>query len=185
MNSYFQEAAGVLEKMAENSPGELSLLPEKIFECWRRGGRVLSFGNGGSAADSLHFTTELVARFRSEPIGKPAISLNTNQCSITAIANDWDFTEVFSRQVAAQATGEDVLIGISTSGNSENVIRGLEKGIRKGCECFGLTGQTGGRMADLDINLITVPSRRTAHIQQAHAACLHWVCDQIDRQLNG
>jgi len=185
MKKYFEESARVIKQLGGDIPEELTLLPDKIFECWQKNGRVISFGNGGSAADSLHFTTELVARFGEDPIGRPALSLNANQCSLTAIANDWDFTEIFSRQVSAQASEEDLLIGISTSGNSENVLRGLKIGVEKGCECFGLTGEQGGRMQKMDINLITVPSKTTAYIQQAHATCLHWVCDRIDRRLNG
>ncbi|MGM0381331.1 MAG: D-sedoheptulose-7-phosphate isomerase [bacterium] len=184
MDKYFNEASKVLEQMAGDLPPDLDRLPDKIFKCWQKGGRVLSFGNGGSAADSLHFTTELVARFRDEPIARPAVSLNANQCSITAISNDWDFSELFSRQIEAQACADDLLVGISTSGNSKNVIKGLAVGLEKGCACFGLTGAEGGKMGKMDINLITVPSPVTAHVQQAHIACLHWVCDRIDRRLN-
>lgn len=164
---------------------ELNRLVESIFECWDDSGKVVSFGNGGSASDSLHFTTELVARMKDEPIQQPAISLNANPSNLTAIANDWSFDRVFSKQVKAVCNRNDLLLGISTSGNSENVCRALKVGQTMGTTNFGLTNQNGGTLSTMDVELIRVPAEQTSHVQEAHIACLHYVCSEIDRRLNG
>lgn len=184
MKKYLRESSDVLRELSEDPPGELDDLVEAIFQCWDDDGKVVSCGNGGSATDSQHFTTELVARFDDDEIHKPAISLATNPASLTAISNDWNYSDVFARQVRALLQPEDLLLGISTSGCSENVIKALNHGINIGANCFGLTGETGGDLVSLDCTLITVPSRTTSYIQEAHAACLHYVCHRIDKKLN-
>lgn len=183
-DEYFTEAARVFDRLAANRPPELEDFVEAIFSAWSAGGRVVSFGNGGSATDSLHFTTELVAKFDEAPIHRPAISLAASPSTLTATGNDWSFEELFSRQIEAQVTDSDVLLGISTSGNSSNVIKGLRAGREIGARCFGLTGESGGRMAELDLELIRVPAEATAHVQEAHISCLHWICRQVDNRLN-
>lgn len=182
---YFQRAGQVMSNLADSPPDNLRTVPDALFSAWDRGGKVVSFGNGGSASDSLHFTTELVARMKKEPIQRPAVSFSSSPSTLTAISNDWSFEEVFSRQVESLVTSDDVVIGISTSGNSENVIRALETARELGAKCFGMTGKDGGRMAALDADLIRVPADETAHVQEAHIACLHWICQQVDDRLNG
>ncbi|MFB6355689.1 MAG: SIS domain-containing protein [bacterium] len=184
MERYFEESFGALHRLAESPPEGLDSLVEDIFDCWEEGGTIISFGNGGSAADSLHFTTELVARLREEPIQKPARSLSSNAASLTAIPNDWNFEELFVRQIEAVVSPADVLLGISTSGNSSNVIKGLAKGKSLGATCYGLTGSGGGEMAERLDQCICVPASETAHVQEAHIACLHYVCHRIDQRLN-
>lgn len=187
MNSsgdYFGRVSSVMDELTADPPSELDEFSEAILTAWENGGKVVSFGNGGSAADSMHFTTELVARFDSESIHKPAISLACNASTLTAIANDWSFEEVFARQVRAQVDPEDVVLGISTSGDSKNVIEGLKAAHERGAGTFGLTGNTASKFDTLPIVRISVPSSITSHIQEAHIVCLHYVCDLIDQTLN-
>ncbi len=181
---YFLEASKTLTRLADDVPANLFELRDAILETWEMSGKVISFGNGGSATDSLHFTTELVAKFNVEPIQRPAISLAASPSTLTAVSNDWSFEEVFSRQIKALGEPGDVFLGISTSGSSPNVIRGLTAALEIDGRVFGLTDSEGGKMRELDVELINVPATRTAHVQEAHIACLHWVCDQIDRELN-
>jgi len=181
---YFRDAATVLDRLAEDPPEEIRQLVDDMFNVWDRGGTVVSFGNGGSASDSIHFTTELVAKMYDEPIQKPALSLNTNPSSLTAISNDWSFDEVFKKQVEAIVKPVDLVIGISTSGNSRNVNMGLRAAREIGAFCYGMTGRSGGKMTTLNVSLIKMPSDETPHIQQAHVSCLHWVCHEVDRRLN-
>ena len=184
MSDYFERAREVYDELAERPPPELEQLVIAIRNSWEEGGKVISFGNGGSAADSLHFTAELVARFGDEPIHRPAISLNANPSTVTATANDWSYEEVFSRQLRAHARAEDVVLGITTSGNSTNVIRGLSRAKHIGATTFGLTGSEPGRLEGIGTTIIRVPSDETPHVQQAHIACLHYVCHRIDQELN-
>ncbi len=184
-DSYFKQISRLFDQLAEAPPKQLDDFLRDIFAAWEAGGKVISFGNGGSATDSLHFTTELVAKFDKKPIHRPAISLAASPSTLTATANDWSFDELFARQIEAQAKPEDILLGISTSGNSPNVLNGLREGMEIGANCFGLTGKSGGQMRELEVELIRVPAKETAHIQEAHIACLHWICRQVDREING
>jgi len=184
MSGYLKRARDVLGALAEAPPPQLDELADAILASWERGGRTLSFGNGGSAADSLHFTAELVGRFRDRPVGRPALSLVSNPSVLTALSNDWDYGEVFARQVRALATERDVVVGISTSGGSTNVLEGLRAAREMGADCFGLTGEDPGEMGKLDVSLVCVPARRTPHVQEAHQVCLHRVCETLDRRIN-
>lgn len=181
---YFDRALEVIRDLAQNPPVELDRLVEAILEAWDKGGKVISCGNGGSAADSQHFTAELLARFEEETLHKPAVCLTTNASALTAISNDWSYEEVFSRQVKARASSRDVLLGISTSGRSKNVIRALETGISLGASCYGLTGKEGGKLRELDCSTITVPSVQTCHVQEVHTVCLHYVCSRLVEAFN-
>ncbi len=184
-DDYFLTSAKVIEETGRNFTGQLKQLAQTVLETWQNGGKVISFGNGGSAGDSLHFTTELVARFGSQPIHQPAISLAANPCTVTAVANDWSFDELFSRQIKALGTERDIYFGLTTSGNSENVYRGVQQALEMGGRVVGFTGQSGGRLKQLEIDLIAIPSAVTAHVQEAHIVCLHWLCRVIDTALNG
>jgi D-sedoheptulose 7-phosphate isomerase len=152
------------------------------------GGKVMACGNGGSAADAQHFAAELVGRFERERPGLAAIALTTDTSILTAIGNDYDFASIYSKQVLALGQPGDVLIAISTSGNSANVLAAIEAAHAREMTVVALTGRTGGRLrallSDTDV-LIAVPHDRTARIQEVHLLSLHCLCDAIDFQLLG
>ncbi len=152
------------------------------------GGKVLTCGNGGSAADAQHFAAEFVGRFERERPGLAAIALTTDSSILTAIGNDYDFNAIFSKQVQALGAPGDVLLAMSTSGNSNNVIAAIEAAHAKEMVVIALTGHKGGKIRDLltetDV-LICVPHDRTARIQEVHLLTLHCLCDAVDLQLLG
>jgi D-sedoheptulose 7-phosphate isomerase len=151
-----------------------------IVECINRGNKVLIFGNGGSASDAQHIAAEFVGRFVKNRRSLPAIALTTDTSALTAIANDYGFEHVFARQVEGLAMKGDVLIGISTSGNSANVIKALEAGADLGLETIGLSGNTGGSMNEHCLINMVVPSNTTARIQEVHILIGHIICNAID-----
>lgn len=151
-----------------------------IFDCFRNGKKILICGNGGSAADAQHISAELVGRFVRERIPLPSIALTTDTSAITAIGNDYSFDDIFKRQVDALACSGDVILGISTSGKSKNVLNAFKAGKSKSCINIGLTGNDGGEFGKIcDFNLI-VPSNVTARIQEAHILIGHIICEIID-----
>ena len=146
----------------------------------KQGGKILIFGNGGSAADAQHIAAELVGRYKLERKGLSAIALSTDTSSLTAIANDYGYEHVFDRQIEALANPEDVAIGISTSGNSSNVINALQLAKNIGCKSIGLSGKSGGNINKIcDVNLI-IPSKDTARIQEMHILVGHIICHLIE-----
>lgn len=152
----------------------------RLTNVLQAGGKLLICGNGGSAADAQHFAAELVGRFERERRGLPAIALTTDTSNLTAIGNDYGFERVFSRQVEALANPDDLLVGISTSGNSENVLLAIETAKAIGCTTCGLTGRDGGSIAGVvDLN-INIPVQRTARVQEAHLTILHILCELIE-----
>jgi D-sedoheptulose 7-phosphate isomerase len=152
------------------------------METLKKGNKVLIFGNGGSAADAQHIAAELTGRYKSSRKGLPAIALTTDTSALTAIANDFGYERVFTRQVEALAREGDLLIGISTSGNSQNVIQALSLGKELGCRCIGLSGGDGGKMgAYCDINIV-VPSNNTPRIQEMHIMIGHIISQAIDNE---
>lgn len=151
-----------------------------IVAALRRGNRILLCGNGGSAADAQHIAAELVGRFVIERPGLPAIALNTDTSILTAVGNDYGFAQVFARQVEALAQPGDVLVGISTSGNSENVIAAVSAATRRGCRTIGLLGRDGGKLAALVEQAIVVGADQTAHIQECHIMIGHMWCAHVD-----
>ena len=155
---------------------------ELIVEAYGNKRKVIFMGNGGSAADAQHLAGELVGRFFKERRALEAIALNCNSSIITAVGNDYGYENVFSRQVEALAKPEDVLVGISTSGNSENVLRALEVARKKGTKTIGLLGKGGGPMKDqVDIPII-VPSNDTGRIQEVHITIGHIICEILDEE---
>ncbi|MHB8622618.1 MAG: phosphoheptose isomerase [Sulfuricaulis sp.] len=150
--------------------------------------KILVCGNGGSAADAQHFSAELLNRFERERPGLPAISLTTDTSTLTSIANDYNFDDIFAKQVRALGQSGDVLLGITTSGNSRNVTRAVEAAHERDIVCVALNGRTGGEMttvlAGQDVN-ICVPGSSTARIQEVHGIIIHCLCDLIDYQLLG
>jgi D-sedoheptulose 7-phosphate isomerase len=157
-----------------------------MAESLRKDGKVMSCGNGGSAADSQHFSAELLNRFERERPGIAGIALTTDTSTLTSIANDYEYNEIFSKQVRALGRKGDVLLAISTSGNSPNVMRAIDAAHEKGVKVVALTGKDGGKMAaqlkDGDVE-IRVPAKVTARIQEVHLVVLHCLCDLIDEQL--
>ena len=146
----------------------------------KQGGKILIFGNGGSAADAQHIAAELVGRYKLERKGLSAIALSTDTSSLTAIANDYGYEHVFDRQIEALANPEDVAVGISTSGNSSNVINALQLAKNIGCKTIGLSGKSGGDMNKLcDVNLV-IPAKDTARIQEMHILAGHIICHLIE-----
>jgi D-sedoheptulose 7-phosphate isomerase len=151
-------------------------------------GKILSCGNGGSAGDAQHFSSELLNRFERERPGLPAMALTTDSSTLTSISNDYAYEEIFSKQVRALGREPDVLLAISTSGNSENVCRAISAAHERGMRVVALTGRDGGRMADMfdehDVE-IRVPALRTARIQEVHLVVIHALCDLIDTAVLG
>jgi D-sedoheptulose 7-phosphate isomerase len=165
-------------------------LGEPITECvqlivsaLQNGYKVLTMGNGGSAADAQHLAAELVGRFLPERKALPAIALTTDTSILTAVGNDYGFDEVFKRQVEALARPGDILIGISTSGNSTNIVRALEVGREIGVTTIGLLGRDGGAIGKLVDIALTVPAFDTPRIQEAHLFVIHTLCDLVEKHL--
>ncbi len=156
-----------------------------IAKAFGRGKKLLVFGNGGSAADAQHLAAEFVNRFRLERHPLPALALTTDTSILTAVANDYDFAEVFSKQVAALGHPGDIALGISTSGRSENVIRALARARDQGLFTIGLGGGDGGRLPEVSDLLILVPSRETPRIQEGHLFFIHLVCELVEEAFFG
>lgn len=154
-----------------------------IIKALKAGGKVIIFGNGGSAADSQHIAAELVGRFLKERRGLPAVALTTNTSILTAIANDYSYDDVFSRQLDAIAAKNDVAIGISTSGKAANVIKAVELANNKGIYTIALTGCDGGGLAGIAKISIIVPSKSTPRIQESHVAVGHILCQLVEEAL--
>lgn len=155
-------------------------LSKLVQESLTRGGKILLMGNGGSAADSQHIAAELVGRFQKERRGLAAIALTTDTSILTSVGNDYGYDHVFSRQVEALCRPEDLLIGISTSGNSANVLRAIEAGRVIGATTVALTGEGGGKLGALCDLTLAVPSQVTARVQEAHILIGHILCELID-----
>lgn len=156
---------------------------EYITSSIENGGKVLICGNGGSAADAQHIAAEFVGRFVMERKGFPAIALTTDTSNLTAIANDYSYDDVFRRQVEALGKKGDILIGISTSGNSENVIRAIEEAKNIGMKVIGLTGKTGGKMKDICDVPFVFEIKDTARIQELHMMTYHLICEFSEKEL--
>ena len=154
-----------------------------LIDALQNGHKILTMGNGGSAADAQHFAAEMVGRFLLERKALPAIALTTDTSILTAVGNDYGFDDVFKRQVEALALPGDVLIGLSTSGNSKNIKRALEVGKDIGAITIGLLGRDGGEIASISDFNLTVPSTETPRIQEAHLVMIHILCDLVEKGL--
>ncbi len=188
LRKHFEEGIELRKRMAETLPAEIVRAGEAIVAAVQAGGKVLSCGNGGSAADSQHFAAEMVGRFERERPGMPAISLTVDTSALTAIANDYDFDRVFSKQVEALGNAGDVLLGISTSGNSRNVVEAIKAAQARGLVVIALTGRDGGAMAKMlraqDFHL-NVAHPRTMRVQEIHLLVVHCLCEVIDNVIHG
>jgi len=154
-----------------------------MIACLKNGGTIAFCGNGGSAADAQHLAAEFVGRYQKERAGWAAIALNVNTSILTAIGNDYGFDRVFSRQVEALLSKNDILVGISTSGNSKNILEAFKTAKTKGVTCIALTGQGGGAMADDCELLLDVPARNTPRIQESHIMIGHIICSLVETTL--
>jgi D-sedoheptulose 7-phosphate isomerase len=176
---HLRQSSDNLARMA-NQVGAAEQAAEAICRTLQAGGKLVIFGNGGSAADAQHFAAELVGRFEKDRPALPAIALTTDTSALTAIANDFSVDQIFARQVQALVRPGDVVVGISTSGNSPNVLAGIEAARQKKAMTIGLTGQAGGKLKPLVDICICAPSSRTAHIQECHIALIHAICALVD-----
>jgi D-sedoheptulose 7-phosphate isomerase len=156
-----------------------------LRQTFENGGKLLVMGNGGSAADTQHFVAEIVGRFKMERRGLPAIALSTDTSILTAIGNDYGFDKVFRRQVEALAVPGDLVVGISTSGNSPNVLLALELAREKGCRTVGLLGTDGGSIKSLCDLALIVPTSDTPRVQEGHITIIHIVCDLLEKTMFG
>lgn len=178
----FQETADNFAKLRALAP-EVVAAAETMTASLRNGGKILFCGNGGSAADAQHIAAELVGRYKRERASLPGIALTVDTSALTAIANDYGYDAVFERQVRGLGRAGDVLVGISTSGNSPNVVRALEAAHAMGIRTIGFTGAGGGKMATLCEQCLRVPSSDTPRIQEMHIAIGHMLCELVETAL--
>ena len=184
----FVDSIETKQRSAEMLPEQVVTAGETMVEALLNGGKVMSCGNGGSAGDAQHFSSEMLNRFERERPSLPAIALSTDTPTITSIANDYSYNEVFAKQIRALGQSKDVLLAISTSGNSGNVVQAIQAAHDRGIKVVALTGRDGGDMARLltaDDVEVRVPSDSTARIQEVHLLVIHSLCDLIDRHLFG
>jgi len=164
---------------------EIQEVVERCIAVYRRGNKTLIAGNGGSASDSQHMAAELSGRFNFDRPGLPSIALTTNTSALTAISNDYGYDKIFSRQVQANGVEGDMFIGLSTSGNSLNILKAIEECQKKGIITVGLTGASGYKLAEVCDNCIMVPSESTPRIQEAHILIIHLICAVVEESLFG
>ena len=188
IQKHFDDSAQVKLRSKNLLAQPISAATQAMVDCLKQEGKILCCGNGGSAADAQHFAAELVNRFEIERPGLAAIALTTDSSVLTSIANDYDYNQIFSKQVSALGRKGDVLLAISTSGNSANVVAAITVAHEKNIRVVALTGRDGGTMGALlksdDIH-ICVPDKVTARIQEVHLLSLHCICDGIDHVLYG
>lgn len=188
VRDHFAESIAVKQSAAESLSVPVAAGGALLTRCLLDDGKILSCGNGGSAGDAQHFSSELLNRFEMERPGLPAVALTTDTSTLTSISNDYAYEEIFAKQVRALGRPGDVLLAISTSGNSENVCRAITAAHERSMTVLALTGRDGGRMASMlgeDDVEIRVPAERTARIQEVHLVVIHCLCDLIDRTLLG
>jgi D-sedoheptulose 7-phosphate isomerase len=180
-----RESVRVKEALLDQQSTIILRIAEKLVTVLQQGGTIYLCGNGGSAADAQHIAAELVGRFARERQAWPSVALSTNTSILTAIGNDYGFEQVFARQVEALVQDRDALVGISTSGNSSNVLKAMGVARRRQALLIGCTGQEGGRLKDVVDLCIQVPSASTPRIQEAHILVWHIICEIIESTLTG
>lgn len=182
----FTESIQTKIAASETLPEPIANAAQIMVEALIRGNKIMSCGNGGSAGDAQHFSSELLNRYERDRPSLPAVALSTDTSTLTSIANDYSYEEIFSKQVRALGQEGDILLAISTSGNSKNVIKAMEAAVSRDMTIVALTGKDGGEMAGLlgpnDVE-IRVPSNRTARIQEVHLLAIHNLCECIDDSL--
>lgn len=188
IKALFRDSIETKQRSMEELVPSIAAAAQVMTNCLLNNGKILSCGNGGSAGDAQHFSAEMLNRFEMERPGLPAMALTTDSSTLTSIANDYCYEDIFSKQVRALGQQGDVLLGISTSGNSENVLRAVQAAHERDMPVVALTGRDGGKMAGMysenDVE-IRVPASSTARIQEVHLLLIHCLCDFIDRQLLG
>lgn len=180
-----QNTIDTQQKVLQNSAlvGTLELMAEQVVECLKNGGKLLICGNGGSASDALHIAGEIVGRFQKERRAYPAIALNSDVATMTAISNDYGFEQVFARQIEGLMTEKDILLALSASGNSRNVIEAVKKAHEIGGRAYLLSGKDGGELKNICDLSIIAPSNVTAHIQESHMCLYHILCGLIENEM--
>jgi D-sedoheptulose 7-phosphate isomerase len=176
-----EESARVKRSFSDELVVRIGQFAEKSAASLRAGGKIVFFGNGGSAADALHLAAELVVRLRADRRGLAALALTTNPSVLTAAGNDYGFERIFSRQIESLVAPQDILVALSTSGVSPNIIRGVEAGRTRGAYVVAFTGETGGTLAGIVDLLLNVPSRDPQRIQEAHITIGHIACALIEQ----
>jgi D-sedoheptulose 7-phosphate isomerase len=185
IEAILKESIAVKELLYRRAIPSIIKLTELVTACLKKGGKVILFGNGGSAADAQHIAAELVGRFTCQRKALAAMALSCNSSILTCIANDYSFEQIFSRQIDALGADKDVAIGISTSGNSPNILAGIESAKRIGMKTACLTAEAGRKLAQLVDAPVSVPSKNTARIQEAHIAIGHIICELVEKALFG
>lgn len=180
-----EEGIEVKKSIIGEMVGDVAKISEAVVDCYQGGGKVVLFGNGGSASDAQHIAAEFVGRFELERRPLPAIAFTTDTSILTALGNDYGFETVFSKQVEAIVEEGDVVIGISTSGDSPNVLDGIQKARTKGAVTVGMTGEKGEKLAGIVDMAFMAPTNSTARIQEAHIAVLHIICNVVEKALFG
>lgn len=185
---HFSESIQTKINTADTLLDVINVAASKIIECLLNGNKILSCGNGGSACDAMHFSSEMLNRFKHERPSLPAIALTADMPTLTSIANDYHYQEIFAKQIRALGQPGDVLLAISTSGNSANILHAIKAAQDRQLNVVALTGYDGGKipsyLQDGDIE-IRVPSHETARIQETHLVIIHSICDVVDFQLFG
>lgn len=188
IQEHFKASIETKQRALQELPGSIEAAATVMIEALSAGNKILSCGNGGSAGDAQHFSSELLNRFEMERPGLPAVALTTDSSTLTSIANDYAYNEIFSKQVTALGQAGDVLLAISTSGNSPNVVAAMKAAHLRKMPVVALTGKNGGEMAQLihatDVE-VRIPSDSTARIQESHLVVIHCLCDLIDQTLFG
>jgi len=179
------EGSNVLRQTAYSLAPDIVTVAEHIINTLQNGGKVLTCGNGGSAADAQHFAAELVGRYRRERPGWSAIALTVDPSVLTSLCNDYGFEQIFARQVQALGRPGDILVAISTSGRSKNVLAAVETASALSIRTVGLTGQGTSQLGEIVDHHLPIPSTNTAFIQQAHIAVIHIICELVEERLSG
>ena len=188
IKNIFSASIQTKQDAMEPLAGPIARAVELMVARLQQGSKILTCGNGGSAADAQHFSAELLCRFERERPSLPAIALTTDSSTLTAISNDYNYDQIFAKQISSLGNRGDVLLAISTSGNSGNVIEAMKMAKQRGMHIVALTGRDGGKMAQLmnkDDVEVRVPSKVTARIQEVHIVAIHCFCDQIDELMFG
>jgi D-sedoheptulose 7-phosphate isomerase len=185
IRDHLEEHRRALDRVEKQLGDPLAACADLLVVALAGGHKVLIMGNGGSAADAQHFAAELVGRFRRERRALPALALTTDSSILTAVGNDYGFDDIFRRQVEALALPGDVVVGLSTSGNSNNVFQALTAANGMGCKTVALLGRNGGNIAGIVDLALTVPVQETPHIQEAHVTMIHILCDLVEGSLFG
>jgi D-sedoheptulose 7-phosphate isomerase len=180
-----QKHAEVMAAVERSMAPQIEAAVATLVAAFKNGNKLLVMGNGGSAADAQHFAAEMVGRFKMERAALPALALTTDTSILTAIGNDYGFDRAFSRQVEAHAATGDVVVGISTSGNSPNVQVALELAAERGCRTLALLGRDGGSIKNAVEQALIVPSNDTPRIQEGHITIIHIICDLVEKKLFG